>query len=58
MSIQDDYFDLRSKLKGEDKKTLNRIWKCFCEAEKENDRLQKIASGFKVAIETLFKKRS
>lgn len=55
MSLQDDYFDLRSSLKGENKRALNRIWKAFCEMEKEQDRLNEIASSMRRAVSLLFK---
>ena len=35
MSLQDDYYDLASELRGEDKKALDRIWLAFCEYENE-----------------------
>lgn len=34
MSLQDDYFDLESTLKGENKKKFLRIWEAFVDMEK------------------------
>ena len=45
MSIQDDYFDLRYSLKGDDLRKLGRIWHAFCttEAEAEEYRVRMVA---------------
>lgn len=55
MSLQDDYFDLESTLKGENKKKFLRIWETFIDMEKEYEDLIKIKSAVKNMIELTFK---
>lgn len=37
MALLDDYFDLASELKGEQRRKLRRIWAAFCAAEADVD---------------------
>jgi myo-inositol catabolism protein IolC len=53
MSLQDDYFDLKASLRGENKKRFLRVWEAFCEAE--NDELLEISRGVRMMIEGTFK---
>lgn len=57
MSLQDDYFDLKASLKGENKKRFLRIWEAFCEAEKENDELLDISRGARMMMDGVFKRQ-
>lgn len=57
MSLQDDYFDLKASLKGENKKRFLRIWEAFCETEAENEELLEISRGARMLIEGTFKRQ-
>jgi hypothetical protein len=57
VSLQDDYFDLKASLKGENKKRFLRIWEAFCEAEAENDELLEISRGVRMMIDGVFKRQ-
>lgn len=57
MSLQDDYFDLESTLKGENKKKFLRIWEAFVDMEKEYEDLIQIKSAVKKMVELTFKEQ-
>ena len=54
MSLQDDYFDLDSRLKGADKRALQRIWNAFLELDRKNEELLPIVNHIKSAIQLMF----
>ena len=55
MSLQDDYFDLESRLKGENKEKFIRIWNAFIDIEKEYQDLLEIKNSVKRMIKLAFK---
>jgi hypothetical protein len=57
MSLQDDYFDLKASLKGENKKAFLRIWEAFCELESEVEELTEISRAVRIMIETTYKRK-
>lgn len=54
MSLQDDYFELKASLKGEEKKAFLRIWKAFVEMENEQETLLQIRGAFRRMVELTF----
>lgn len=55
MSLQDDYFDLESRLKGENKEKFIRIWNAFVDMENEYQDLLEIKNSVKRMIKLAFK---
>ena len=54
MSLQDDFFDLESELKGDQKKKFMRIWHAFVDLERETEPLQTMRASLKRAIEAAY----
>ena len=55
MSLQDDYFDLESRLKGENKEKFIRIWNAFVDMENEYQDLLEIKNSVKRMVKLAFK---
>ena len=55
MSLQDDYFDLESRLKGENKEKFIRIWNAFVDMENEYQDLLEIKNSVKRMAKLAFK---
>lgn len=54
MSLQDDYFELKAKLKGNSKKQLERIWEAFVQMENEHEALLQIRGAVRRMVELTF----
>ena len=58
MSLQDDYFDLKEALEGEELKAFLRIWDAFVDMENEQEDLLAIRGAVRRMVNLTFNQES